>query len=958
MSSDRTTLNICTYNTRTINDLNEYALHVMLEELKDVHWDIVGLSETKVKGTDIQILEESGHHLFFSGNETSRSNGVGFLVKKSIEPFVDDFNPISDRLAVLTVKGKFSRFIIIQCYFPTSEHPDEEVDTLYDQIQEIINTVPKRDHLIVMGDFNSKVGGLHTSYGSAIGKHTTGTHNARGLRLAKFCVQNNLAATNTMFKKRLHYTWTSPNGKTKNQIDFVLVRNSFRHHVTNSSALNKPDISDHRLVRTTLKLKFIWPKRNTFSKKYDLQQLGDPQIRDKFEIELSNHFSALSLEESPDVETTSESITSAIINSVENVLSLKDTKVPEWMTTNTKTAINEKHKVRQQFGPKSNQYKIAKAETKKLVKKDKIQHIENEHETLSSLPPHKQFHAAIKKLKAKKRSISWGIQNKDGRVLTSRSEILEQWATFYEELYNDDYTPIPVDDSCDPNIPEITNSEIEHHIKLLKNGKSAGLDNIYSEYLKAGGEHIISALHILFNIIIKTNTVPSSFKKALIVVIFKKGMRTECKNYRPISLLSHIYKLFTSIISTRVKNDLYSSLPHSQAAYQPNRGTTEQIFALEQIIEKSIEFNNPVHILFIDFTKAFDSITLSSLWALLEKTSINKRYINLLQSTYNGSESAIKTDIGVSRFVKILKGVKQGDILAAILFCIIVASIILLSEEECDTGFSIGGQILSNLSYADDIAAMSHNRVMLQKFIDALSKHAKNVGLSINISKTKCMTTDKIDKKLSLTIYDQPIDQVTQFVYLGHKLSSINDNSIAVEHRLALGWSAFSKHKDLLTSSRIPYHIKAKIYNTYILPVVLYGLDCVVWNQTLLNKIEVFQNHIMRFITNHRLRDRIRITHLRDLTKLPPLASVIKSRCLKLYGHTKRSNAGLAKLCLEGMIPGVRSRGRPRRRWRDNIYEWTGMDLPTLNQASKNRVTWKAISHVSAHSAAGGDSVT
>ena len=59
MSSDRTTINICTYNTRTINDLNEYALHVMLEELKDVHWDIVGLSETKVNDTDIQLLEES-----------------------------------------------------------------------------------------------------------------------------------------------------------------------------------------------------------------------------------------------------------------------------------------------------------------------------------------------------------------------------------------------------------------------------------------------------------------------------------------------------------------------------------------------------------------------------------------------------------------------------------------------------------------------------------------------------------------------------------------------------------------------------------------------------------------------------------------------------------------------------------------------------------------------------------
>ena len=130
------------------------------------------------------------------------------------------------------------------------------------------------------------------------------------------------------------------------------------------------------------------------------------------------------------------------------------------------------------------------------------------------------------------------------------------------------------------------------------------------------------------------------------------------------------------------KNILYASFPSSQAAYQHDRGTIEQIIALEQIIEKSIEFNNPVYIVFIDFTKAFDSIKQPSLWKLL-KTSINKRYINLLQCTYNNSKAVIKTDVGVTRFVNILKGVKQGDILSALLFCIILTSIILQAEEEC-----------------------------------------------------------------------------------------------------------------------------------------------------------------------------------------------------------------------------------------------------------------------------------
>ena len=111
----------------------------------------------------------------------------------------------------------------------------------------------------------------------------------------------------------------------------------------------------------------------------------------------------------------------------------------------------------------------------------------------------------------------------------------------------------------------------------------------------------------------------------------------------------------------------YASFPDSQAAYQPARGTIEQIIALEQIIEESIEFKNPVYIVFIDFTKAFDSIKLDCLWKL-EESSLNKRYINLLKLSYENATVAIKTDIWISRPVKILKGVKQGDVLSALLF--------------------------------------------------------------------------------------------------------------------------------------------------------------------------------------------------------------------------------------------------------------------------------------------------
>ena len=96
-----------------------------------------------------------------------------------------------------------------------------------------------------MGDFNCKVGDLHIIYPEAVGRHSTSQSNTRGELLAEFCTKNNLIITNTHLKERKHHTWTSPDGKTKNQIDFKLARkNSVRQFILDSTVLNSLDISD------------------------------------------------------------------------------------------------------------------------------------------------------------------------------------------------------------------------------------------------------------------------------------------------------------------------------------------------------------------------------------------------------------------------------------------------------------------------------------------------------------------------------------------------------------------------------------------------------------------------------------------------------------------------------------------------------------------------------------------
>ena len=165
----------------------------------------------------------------------------------------------------------------------------------------------------------------------------------------------------------------------------------------------------------------------------------------------------------------------------------------------------------------------------------------------------------------KKKSISgWGIFDKNGNLVTDRKQIVEVWADFYTQLYADQDQKSGAHDKSKESrlsnvdvetlkIPRITLSETKTAIRRLKQSKSPGLDGICAEFLKAGGEEVAKEMTLMFNDILNTEKIPQEFKDAEIVVIHKKGSQKECSNYHPISLLSHIYKAFITIICEKGK---------------------------------------------------------------------------------------------------------------------------------------------------------------------------------------------------------------------------------------------------------------------------------------------------------------------------------------------------------------------------------------------------------------------
>ena len=119
-------------------------------------------------------------------------------------------------------QGKPFNITVIQVYDPTSNVEEAEVERFYEDLQDLLELTPKKDVLYIIGDWNTKVGSQETP--GATGKFGFGMRNEAGQRLIEFCQQNTLVIANTLFQqqKRRLYTWTSPDGQYRNQIDYIL----------------------------------------------------------------------------------------------------------------------------------------------------------------------------------------------------------------------------------------------------------------------------------------------------------------------------------------------------------------------------------------------------------------------------------------------------------------------------------------------------------------------------------------------------------------------------------------------------------------------------------------------------------------------------------------------------------------------------------------------------------------
>ena len=212
-------------------------------------------SETRLAEEGLLKEVGAGYTFFWSGRkkEEQRETGVGFAIKSHLISKLSGLpKGINDHLITLRLPLSGKRHAtIVSAYAPTMTNPDEVKDKFYDDLDSVISAAPRTDKLILLGDFNARVGTDHQTWEGGIGSEGVGKCNSNGLLLLRKCAEHELLITNTVFRLPTHRktTWMHPRSKHWHLIDYVIVRRKDRQDVRVTKTMCGADCwTDHRLV--------------------------------------------------------------------------------------------------------------------------------------------------------------------------------------------------------------------------------------------------------------------------------------------------------------------------------------------------------------------------------------------------------------------------------------------------------------------------------------------------------------------------------------------------------------------------------------------------------------------------------------------------------------------------------------------------------------------------------------
>jgi len=541
----------------------------------------------------------------------------------------------------------------------------------------------------------------------------------------------------------------------------------------------------------------------------------------------------------------------------------------------------------------------------------------------------------------------------DGANITDESEIANLFNNHYiniAPLLSDQITSYP---GSALNYLKINNAqhsfffepctsiEISSIINSLKPKTSCGFDNISAKLIKQSGNTIADPLTHIANLSMQQGIFPRPMKIVKVIPIYKKDDKSLFINYRPISLLPTFSKIIEKLIHRRIFKYLtkFNILALSQYGFQPGMSTELAILELQDRVVKAIASKKFCLGLFIDLSKAFDTLNHEILLSKLEHIGIRGTALNWFNSYLTNRHQYVSYKTANSDYLEIHCGVPQGSILGPLLFLIYVNDIEnALSKSNAILFADDTTLLLTNHDYNSLIEETNQEIIMLHKWF-CLNK------LSLNISKTNYVIFHTQQKSIPnhvepLILNNSIINKVDYVKFLGVYIDKW------------LNWKTHVTHKSkqilkvlaILTRLKytLPTEILRTIYNSLILPHLSYGISA--WGNVQskeLKRLNILQKKAVRHILNKRYN-----SHTAPLFKklnILTVHDICLSNCCKLY--FKSQNNKLRPYFQQQLRTNRQIHSYTTRQY-DNIHYTnirTNIEKQSLNY--KISVTWNELPH-------------
>jgi len=378
-----------------------------------------------------------------------------------------------------------------------------------------------------------------------------------------------------------------------------------------------------------------------------------------------------------------------------------------------------------------------------------------------------------------------------------------------------------------------TPEEIRRELAATATRKAPGDDHLPAELLKYSGPAGVTALCALFNASFKAERAPSSWRKGTVVSIFKRDDPSDCDNYRPITLLRSMDKLYGRLLTRRLEQ--FVPLHDQQYAFRAARGTHEALFNLTSILRERVPAGLPTFACFFDARKAYDTVPRDAMLGRLLAKGVTGKMFKAIDQLYQQTANVARVDGVMSDRFPVERGVAQGCPMSPFLYAVFIDSVLDDLYAQCrDDGVSVGNEewarpFVGQL-YADDLATVATSAAGQQRMLGVLKAHSERWGWELCAAKTVPVTFGDAAVRAAAEgdVFwwgDTALHPRASVKYLGVVFradGSWEDQENAAAQKCLAAYYAWAP---VLSSRQLPVELKRQLIQSRITPTATYATE-------------------------------------------------------------------------------------------------------------------------------------